>query len=116
MADEVLVTHCSCTEPSHMMLFLWLEEEKELYISVQLNQLHSWWKRIWIALGYVLGKRSRYSYGHWDEGCISQESARELMPFLGRSSGLAIYPTTGTAGLATSTIKGGGITERSRHS
>ena len=84
--DTVLITHCDCSDPAHSMEFRLLrqvDEEPELYISVQLNQRHPWWRRIRYALGYVLGRRSQYGYGHWDEGQISRESAQQLESLLG---------------------------------
>ncbi|MSQ13096.1 MAG: hypothetical protein EXR47_02945 [Dehalococcoidia bacterium] len=80
-----LSTLCECQDPSHQMEFIldeWDDDDAELYISVQLNQLHGFPKRCWLALRYIFGARSRYSYGHWDEGSISLESARELQPML----------------------------------
>lgn len=101
---EELVTYCDCHDSAHLMAFhLWAwdrgDETPELYVSVQLNQCHPWWKRIWIGLGYVAGKRSRYSYGHWDEGSISPESAQQLLALLGRYITLLHNTTTGTSEL-----------------
>lgn len=82
-----LTTYCDCSDPAHSMefvLFFGDGEEPELYVSVQLNPNHPWWKRIGYAVMYVLGKRSRFSYGHWDEGGISYNSAKELVGLLGR--------------------------------
>lgn len=88
MTGNTLVTHCDCSDPAHMMQFNLMDgddpREPELYISVQLNPVHPWWRRVWIAAGYILGKRSCYSYGHWDEGSINEESAKELIVLLGR--------------------------------
>ena len=85
--DHRLVTFSDCSDPSHQMSFYLHEddvEEPELYVHVQLNPRWGWWRRLRIATGYVLGRRSRYSYGHWDEGDISAESARMLIPMLGK--------------------------------
>ena len=49
-----------------------------------MNQIHPWWKRLGYALMYVLGKRSRFSYGHWDEGNISYASIEELLVLLAK--------------------------------
>lgn len=80
-----LSTVCECQDPSHQMEFIladWDEDDVELYVEVQLNQLHGFLKRCWLALWYVMGRRSRYGFGHWDAGSISPESARELLPML----------------------------------
>lgn len=84
-ADTILFVSCDCQDPAHIMqihLAAWDNTEPNLYVSVQLNPVHPWWKRCWIGLGYVLGKRSRFTYGHWDAGGISPKSARQLMGLL----------------------------------
>ena len=84
--NKSLITFCDCSDPAHSMHFDFLDgngvEEPELYVAVQLNPLHKWWRRLWIAIRYVQGSRSQYSYGCWDEGCISAESAKLLIPML----------------------------------
>ena len=83
--DKTLTTACDCGDPSHIMsfkLYCRKGDAPELYLSVQLNQQYHLWKRLWIAAWYVLGAKSRYSYGHWDVGSISLESAKELIILL----------------------------------
>ena len=81
-----LITICDCHDPHHMMAFYYDEENDpefdELYVETQLNQALPWWKRVIVAVGYVLGKRSIYGYGHWAEGSIGIDSAKELRVFL----------------------------------
>ena len=84
---KTLITECLCSDPSHIMAFYYdLSDEheafSELYIQVQLNQILPWWKRITVAMSFVLGKRSRFSYGHWDEGSIGIDGAKKLMAAL----------------------------------
>ena len=81
-----LVTTCVCSDPGHMMMFglhVW-PRGTELYVEVQLNIMHPWWRRLWYGLQYGLGKRSRFGHGLWDEGCVSPESARQLQGLLAR--------------------------------
>lgn len=117
---ESLVTECECQDVSHKMVFqlqVFKDEESELYLSVQLNPRYRWWRRLGIAFGYALGKRSKYSYGHWDAGSISPESAKGLIALLGRYLSLLNGPTTtGTAGLAGSSwLLGRGDEKASKH-
>ena len=86
-ANNRLTVYCECTDPAHSMEFYLSSfegETPELYVSVQLNQIHPWWKRLGYGLMYVLGKRSRFSYGHWDEGSIGYDSVKELIALIGR--------------------------------
>jgi len=84
-----LITICECQDPHHMMGFYYdLDDPPELYVETQLNQSLSWWKRVDAAIRYIFGKCSRYGFGHWSEGSIGPESARELRAaldeFIGR--------------------------------
>lgn len=77
---------CECHDPGHVMNFCLDvgEPVTELYVSVQLNQQYGFCSRLWLALKYVAGKRSRFGSGHWDSGSISPESASELISLLNR--------------------------------
>lgn len=103
---EIVVSQCDCYDDHHMMRFeLWtfIASPPDFFVSVQLNPLVPWWKRLWYALLYILGRRSRYSWSHWDTGSISLDAAKALLPLLGRfiseSQSAASGTTTGTGGL-----------------
>ncbi len=88
-----IITECTCTDPSHIMAF-WYDVSddphfNEFYMEVQLNPRLAWWKRIVVATTYILGKRSKFSSGHWDEGSIGLEGAKALQV------GLAEYIAAG---------------------
>jgi len=83
-----LVIECECHDTHHMMAFYHLIDDEDpvfddFYVEVQLNQLLPWWKRSIAALCYVFGRRSMWSYGHWDEGTIGLEGAKQLREALG---------------------------------
>lgn len=81
---KVLVTRCDCGDSHHIMqfeLWTWNDSPPDFYVSVQLNPI-SWPKRLWYAFCYVIGRRSKYSWGHWDIGGIGLESAKVLAPML----------------------------------
>mgnify|MGYP001595542937 CR=1 FL=1 len=101
---RTLVARCDCMDSHHMMqfeLWTWDDGPLEIFVSVQLYPV-SWPKRLWYALCYVLGRRSRYSWGHWDTGGVSPESAKALLPMLGdfivQSAGGESGTTTSTTG------------------
>ena len=87
MRQERVTTSCTCQDPAHMMEFVLHEslvEEPALYLSVQLNPQHGFLRRCLIALGYVLGRRSRYRSGHWDSGSLSPGDTYALQVLLQR--------------------------------
>lgn len=55
---------CDCYSPEHTLRFGADLEEKDLYISVFLNE-QSFLKRIWSAIKYIVGYKCKY--GHFDE-------------------------------------------------
>ncbi len=78
-------TFCDCSDTNHQMQFLfddWGDDDPSLYVSVQLNQRYGFFARVWLAIKYICGVRSRFGYGHWDEGSISPESAKEVRRLL----------------------------------
>jgi len=90
LEGRTITTTCVCSDPGHLMTFgfdifkdkalSW--EVPDLYVHVQLNPKYSVLARCAIALQYVLGKHSRFGWGHWDSGCIDLKSATELRVLL----------------------------------
>lgn len=69
-------TECDCGSDEHVIRFTFDEDDGDLYMSVFLNQYQSWWQRIWIAVKYVFGYKSKY--GHFDCTCISGDETVKL--------------------------------------
>lgn len=68
---------CKCGDPSHQMVIgYYLDEFEEVYLSVHLVREHNLFKRFWIALKYVFGRRS--IYGDFDEIVLSPLDAPKL--------------------------------------
>ena len=84
------ITHefivCSCMSDEHVVHFMyceWGEGDNDLYMSVFLRGW-PWWKRLWIALRYVLGHRSKY--GEFDGGfSLSEKEKNKLVAFLSKT-------------------------------
>lgn len=75
---------CTCTSPEHVLLLRFFTDEKEkydhsLYVDVYL-QMPKWYKRIWRAIKYIFGYRSRY--GDFTEIVYDIERVKELKAFL----------------------------------
>lgn len=69
---------CRCYNTEHQLIFSYFEndDDKEVYVSVHLNPEYNIWKRVWIAIKYIFGHRSRY--GHFDEFIFKKSDAERL--------------------------------------
>ena len=72
--DEVFI--CKCYNTEHQLIFSYFTDEKEVYVSVHLIPEYRIFKRIWNAIKYIFGHRSRY--GHFDEFIFKPEDADKL--------------------------------------
>ena len=75
---------CTCSSIEHNLRFLYFDDNKDcrdhdLYIDVYLES-PSGYKRIWRALKYVFGYKSRY--GDFTEIIYDVEKVKELKVFL----------------------------------
>lgn len=73
---------CACFSDEHTLKFSYDPDENELYTSVYLNQYRSIWRRIWVAIRYVCGYRTKY--GHWDCFILRPEDAARLRSLVDR--------------------------------
>jgi len=83
MATEYF--ECACFSDEHTLKFTYDPEVNELYTSVYLHQYGNLFRRLWVALKYVLGYRSKY--GHWDCFLLRPEDAGRLRALLDRVVG-----------------------------
>lgn len=78
------VIFCRCHSPEHQIILnYWPDDkpnEKELYVSIHLNNYDNFLRRLWIGLKYAFGYRCKY--GNWDEIIISPEVAKDLWTYL----------------------------------
>lgn len=70
------VVLCNCSSIEHQFSFSYNPEEKEIYLSVFLNQYRTWWQRVWVGIKYVFGYNSKY--GHWDSVSLDRKDVVEL--------------------------------------
>lgn len=80
--DDPEYFECQCSTPEHTLRF-WFDGDEEypcVYASVFLDEppLH---RRLWLALKYVLGYKSRY--GHFAEFMLRPEDADRMIGMLG---------------------------------
>jgi len=86
---------CACHSDEHTLKFMYDPDENELFTSVFLDQYHSIWKRIWIAIKYVFGYRSKY--GYWDCFLLRPEDAPRLRSLIDRVIETASAPRSDAA-------------------
>jgi hypothetical protein len=76
------VLRCDCSSQDHWLIVErddW-DAEPNLIIYTQLSHWSSWFKRLWWAIKYLIGKAQKY--GHWDSTTIHIDSAIELRNIL----------------------------------
>jgi hypothetical protein len=71
---------CQCYSDEHTLKFTYEPKDDELYTSVYLSQYRNFFQRVWTAVRYVFGHRSRY--GHWDCFILQREDAERLRGLL----------------------------------
>lgn len=54
---------CACDSPEHLLRIAYFSDEPdEIYLDTPLNFNYSFFKRIWLAIKYIFGYRSRYGF------------------------------------------------------
>ena len=77
---------CECHSPDHVLQFSHMEDmdgDEICWTQVQLHQYRSFWKRLAVAVKYLLGYECRY--GHWDCTSINVEQGKSLRDYLNRA-------------------------------
>lgn len=84
MVEKKLYVECRCSSPEHRLVFkldqLTDHEPPELYTEVHLHQYNNIFKRIWIAIKYIFGYKSKY--GHFDCTIFQSEDVPPLVNLL----------------------------------
>jgi len=73
---------CECSSPDHVLGISFDAQEKEVTIHTQLMQPNNVFKRIVLAVKYVLGYTE--SYGHWDTTMMNEEKFMDLYNLMTR--------------------------------
>ena len=70
---------CDCGSLEHQFVVSCFNDDDDIddwvYVSIHLAPV-AWYKRVWEAVKYVMGKRSRY--GAFEEMILGEESCQEL--------------------------------------
>jgi len=86
------IISCSCHSIEHTITYHINPEDKKVYTSIFLHQNKSFYKRILIAIKYIFGYNSQYSY--WDYLSADRKKILELKAFFD----LAVEKTGDTNG------------------
>lgn len=79
MNDPVYL-ECACHSEEHTLKFVCDPESQELFAMVFLHQYRGFWKKLWMAIRYVFGYKSKF--GHWDCFILRPEDAPRLRVLL----------------------------------
>lgn len=74
---------CECNNLEHQLVFSYFpddEDYKYIYVSVNLIPERNIFKRIWCAIKYIFGYKSKY--GPFDEFIIGQRDSHKLVKIL----------------------------------
>lgn len=81
MEHEIII--CKCESPEHQIIFSYFLDndiDREVYMTIHLRPESNIFKRVWIALKYIFGYRSKY--GDFDSMIIGQRDAYKLVKIL----------------------------------
>lgn len=76
MKHEYVECNCSCEY--HTLRFTWDPDPEcpEVYVSVFLNPYFGFFRRLWLAIKYIFGFKSKY--GHFDETVLMHDQLKQI--------------------------------------
>lgn len=78
--DKVDIIICECFTPEHQIIFFYDEESNELTARIHLKTYKNVFKRLYTAIRYVFGYKSRF--GEWDNFIVNPNDAEKLIGIL----------------------------------
>lgn len=81
-SEDIVICDCGSIE-HQLVIYKDTDDPEEVIISIHLNSWTPIWKKIWVAIKYIFGYRSRY--GHWDSMVITKRNygpLKEAIEFL----------------------------------
>lgn len=74
--DNEILLLCDCSSAEHQMIVRWDNDDNEVYVTINLPQHKSFWRRLWHGLTYAFGHKCRY--GDFEEVILRKEDASNL--------------------------------------
>lgn len=68
---------CQCYSTDHSFTYHYNEEDNEIYVHVHLSNYRNIFKRIWVAIKYIFGYKSRY--GDFEEFILNPDDRDRLI-------------------------------------
>ena len=75
-----IIIICNCESIEHQVQITYDERHDEFLMTFHLQYRENIFHRIWVAIKYILGHRSKY--GEWDEIVFNTSMARMIAEFL----------------------------------
>lgn len=78
---------CICHDIGHCVVFSFWEDDdekrgvSEMYVEIHLDDCHGFFKRVWYAIRYIFGHKSKYG-GAWHTVSLGQKSVSRLKSLL----------------------------------
>lgn len=79
--EEIYI--CDCNETEHHVVVKRWGDEPYVYFAVSMIDKLPFWRRVRIALSYILGRRGKYDF-HYCETLLNVEKAERLKRILDR--------------------------------
>lgn len=84
--QKTIYLECGCGGFGHLARIAYFEDDLEYaYLNMQLNHYLPWYKRIWYAINYVIGRE--VDQCNYVENCMSVDARKQLIAFLQESIG-----------------------------
>lgn len=80
MLDGTHYFECGCGADEHTLRFTLDLDERDLHTSIFLNDYRRWYQRLWVAIKYTFGYKSKY--GDWDCWILHEPDAERLRKML----------------------------------
>lgn len=80
--EDAIIVGCECGHNEHQLVIsLWPEDDNptEFYVSPHLRMYKGFFKRLWAAVRYIFGHKSKY--GHYGEVVLSPSDVEEMFKF-----------------------------------
>ena len=76
--DKKVYIGCDCHSVEHITRFSYYEKDPhEIYLETHLTNYNNFWKRVWVAIKYIFGYRSKY--GDFDCMILSPTSVNYMI-------------------------------------
>lgn len=79
---------CQCSSDEHTLKFTVDEEDGTIYTNTFINDWYPWYYKIWLAIKYVFGYKSKY--GHFDSFQMREEDQIRMLDLLKKSNDIRI--------------------------